>query len=134
MRTLIVDAEHHTVNLLTAHLKPLGELTVAPDGATAFEKFCAAIDTGAPFDLICLDTALPFLDGIDLLAGFRQYEESKGIVGGASAAIVVTTDVCSIDNYYAAASAGCTAFICKPVDWNKFSRELERLGLLSEKS
>ncbi len=130
MRALIVDKEQESVALLWSHLTGLGDVTVVNDGNAAFEAFCAAIDAGAPFDLVCLDTNLPRIDGIDLLAGLRQYEESNGIVAEAAAKILVTTQVCSIDNFYAASSAGCTTFICKPLDWSKLARELERLGLL----
>ncbi|MFM1848256.1 MAG: hypothetical protein RL417_1730 [Pseudomonadota bacterium] len=130
MRALIVDIEKESVTLLWSHLTGVCDLTVVNDGATAFEAFCAAIDTGKPFDLVCLDTELPQIDGIDLLAGFRQYEESKGIVAESGAKILVTTQVCSVDNYFAASSAGCTSFICKPLDWTKLSRELARLGIV----
>lgn len=130
MRTLIVDKERESVTLLWSHLTGLGDVTVVNDGDAAFDAFCSAIDGGKPFDLVCLDTNLPRVDGIDLLAGLRQYEESKGIVADAGAKIVVTAQVCDIDNFYAASSAGCTTFICKPLDWSKVARELERLGLL----
>jgi two-component system chemotaxis response regulator CheY len=131
MRVLIVDKEKESVALLWSNLTALGDLTVVNDGETAYNAFCAAIDDGKPFDLVCLDTNLPQVDGIDLLAGLRQYEESQGIVAKAGAKILVTTQVCSIDNYYAASSAGCTTFLCKPLDWDKIARELSRLGVLT---
>lgn len=131
MRVLIVDKEKESVALLWSNLTALGDLTVVNDGETAYNAFCAAIDNGKPFDLVCLDTNLPQVDGIDLLAGLRQYEESQGIVAKAGAKILVTTQVCSIDNYYAASSAGCTTFLCKPLDWEKIARELSRLGVLT---
>ena len=131
MRVLIVDKEKESVALLWSNLTALGDLTVVNDGETAYNAFCAAIDNGKPFDLVCLDTNLPQVDGIDLLAGLRQYEESQGIVAKAGAKILVTTQVCSIDNYYAASSAGCTTFLCKPLDWDKIARELSRLGVLT---
>lgn len=130
MRALIVDKEQESVALLWAHLTGLGDLTVVNDGEAAFNAFCAAVDNGQPFDLVCLDTNLPRIDGIDLLAGLRQYEESKGIVAEAGAKILVTTQTCSVDNYYAASSAGCTSFLCKPLEWAKIARELTRLGIL----
>jgi two-component system chemotaxis response regulator CheY len=129
MRTLIVDKTPESIELLTSHTARYGEVTVVTDAAQAFASFCAALDSGTPFDLVCLDTQLPPIDGIDLLVGLRDYEESKGIVATRGAKIIVTTDICSIDNYYAANSAGCTAFICKPLDREKFSRELQRLGI-----
>jgi two-component system, chemotaxis family, chemotaxis protein CheY len=130
MRALIVDKEQESVALLWSHLTGLGDVTVVNDGEAAFEAFCSAIDTGRPFDLVCLDTNLPQVDGIDLLAGLRQYEESRGIVADAASKILITTTVCSIDNFYAASSAGCTTFLCKPLDWERLARELTRLGVL----
>ena len=129
MRILIVDTIPESIEILASNTAPLGDVTVLTDAAQAFKSFCAALDSGAPFDLVCIDTKLPPVDGIDLLAELRDFEESRGVVAGGGAKIIVTTDVCSIDNYYAANSAGCTAFICKPLDHDKFSRELARLGL-----
>lgn len=129
MRTLIIDKTSESVEFLKAHSDQLGHITVVHDATAALTEFCAAVDAGQPFDLICLDTRLPPIDGIDLLVGFRDYEESRGVVANQAAKIIITTDVCSIDNYYAANSAGCTAFICKPLDWAKFSAELKRLGI-----
>jgi len=67
MRLLIAEDEVLMQELLTLHLSPEYDVTIAKDGAEALEKI--NLET---FDAILLDIMLPYVDGFTLCAEVRR--------------------------------------------------------------
>ena len=72
----ILVAEDHPVNQKVLHLmlSQLGhEATFVPDGQAAMQHL-----DSAPFDLLLLDVMMPKLDGLEVLARWREHEMHAG--------------------------------------------------------
>jgi CheY-like chemotaxis protein len=73
--------------------------------------------------LVLLDLNLPVLDGYQVLKRIKENENTKSI----PVIILTTTDNPSeVSKCY---NMGCNVYITKPVDYEKFSEAIRRLGL-----
>lgn len=72
--------------------------------------------------LLLLDIRMPRVDGQEVLAKIKEDEELKKI----PVIILTTTDQASeVDRYY---EMGCSFYMIKPADYNKFMEAVENLG------
>ena len=73
--------------------------------------------------LLLLDIRIPKLDGIEVLRQVKQDEELRKVP-----VIMLTTmdDPCDVEVCH---KLGCSNYIVKPVDFDKFAEVLSRLGL-----
>ena len=129
MRVLIVEDEPTSARLLEATISPFAECQRAGNGEECFEKFCSAIDAGAPFDLIFLDIMMPGVDGQEALAAIREVEEGAGVAPDAGVKIVMTTALDDPQSLYHAHFSGCSEYLVKPICREDLMRTLRRLGL-----
>ncbi len=76
MRILIVDDEPQITRVLRMSLQSSGyDVTLAKDGAEAFDRFCEVKP-----DLIITDLAMPIMDGIELTRAVRKLADTPIIV------------------------------------------------------
>lgn len=73
--------------------------------------------------LVLLDLNMPVLDGYQVLARMKVDERTKHI----PVVILTTTD--DAREVVRCYELGCNVYITKPVDYNKFSEAIQRLGL-----
>lgn len=85
-------------------------------GAFAGRKHCDR-------PLVLLDINMPRLDGIETLRQLKAHDESKAIP---VVMLTTTDDPNEIERCY---QLGCGIYITKPVDGEKFSEAVTRLGL-----
>ncbi len=73
--------------------------------------------------LLLLDIRMPKVDGVEILKRLKTHEEFKKIP-----VIMVTTtdDPREINNCHA---NGCSSYVVKPVDYEKFTAAIRQLGL-----
>lgn len=73
--------------------------------------------------LILLDMNLPVINGYDILKLIKEYRRTKHIP-----VIILTTteDAHEVSRCY---ELGCNVFITKPVEYDKFSDAIQKLGL-----
>lgn len=129
MRVLIVEDEPTSARLLEATISHFADCQRAANGQECFEKFCSAVDSGKPFDLIFLDIMMPGVDGQEALAAIREVEESSGVTPEAGVKIVMTTALDDPQSLYHAHFAGCSEYLVKPIRREDLMRTLKRLGL-----
>ncbi|MES1954879.1 response regulator [Salinisphaera hydrothermalis] len=111
---LIVDDREDQRRILRATLEPLGfALNECADGPEALH-WLATERT----DLILMDVALPAMDGFEAARMIRD----RGL---SEAPIMVVSANAYADNVARSRSAGCDAFLAKPIDINKL---LDRLA------
>ena len=134
MRTLIVEDEFNSRNLMTKFLNPLGPTDVATDGFEATSAFKQAHDENEPYDLICLDIMMPNKDGYETLKEIREIEKELGIRGLDGVKIIMTTAVDSKQSILNTFRQGCESYIIKPIGKNKLYDELQQLELLTPQS
>ena len=130
MKTLIVEDDKTSHLLLKEILKPFGPSQSAGNGREAVEALRAALESGEPFDLVCLDIMMPEMDGQEAVKQIRALEEAKGILPARCAKIVMTTALGDHKNILAAFKHLCDAYVVKPIEKSKLLSELRRLRLI----
>ena len=130
MKTLIVEDDFTSRLLLQEFLNPYGPSHVAVNGAEAVEAVTAALDTGEPYNLICLDIMMPEMDGQTALKLIRGMEEATGIFSNRGAKIIMTTALSDVKNIADAFRGLCDAYLMKPIDRARLLDELRKLKLI----
>jgi two-component system chemotaxis response regulator CheY len=129
VKTLIVEDELTSRELLKVILEPYGTTDTAADGIEGMKAFNLALEN-EPYDLICLDIMLPKMDGQQVLKGIRKIEGDKGILGPDAVKIIMISALGDYENVTEAFSSQCTSYITKPIDADKIVAELKNLELI----
>jgi len=130
MKTLIVEDDFTSRLLLQELLKNYSTTHIAVNGKEAFDAFRIALETGEPYDLICLDIMMPEIDGLEALGQFRRLEEGTGMKPSEGAKILMTTALNDVRNVMTAYRNLCDGYLTKPVGKTQFLGELRKLELI----
>lgn len=120
----VLLAEDNEINALlaTRHLERLGAtVTRAPDGLTALALIEAAMDAGAPYDVVILDIRMPGLDGFEVARRVRLAESARRL--GPTRLIACSADARDAERR-SATLAGIDLFIGKPVSFARLEQAL----------
>jgi putative two-component system response regulator len=103
---LIVDDQPQNLELLEAHLVPLGyEIISAASGTEALEKL-----SGNRIDLMLLDVMMPGMDGLEVTRRIRQDAAHRLLP------IILVTALRDTEDRVRGIEAGCDDFISKPLE------------------
>ena len=130
MKTLIVEDDFTSRLLLQKFLKSYGPSHTAVDGREAVEAVRMALESGEPYDLICLDIMMPEMDGQQALREIRVQEEAKGILAPRGAKIVMTTAWAAKTTVLEAIRGKCDCFLVKPIHKARLIEELHKMKLI----
>ena len=130
MKILIVDDDPISRKVLRSILATQGHCDLASDGEDAYSCVTQAIEEGESYDLVTLDINMPDMDGQEVLARIRSFEESRGIRGLDQVKIIMATGLEDSRNIMKAFNTGCEGYIVKPFDQEKI---LEKVRELFEK-
>jgi CheY-like chemotaxis protein len=126
---LIEDDEGHAL-LIERNLRRAGianDIVRLDDGRKAvdflFKQGNYSGDEHTAPDLILLDLNLPVLDGFQVLKIIKNDDRTKQV----PVVILTTTD--NPDEVAKCYDLGCNVYITKPVEYEKFSDAVRRLGL-----
>jgi two-component system chemotaxis response regulator CheY len=132
MKILVVEDDRTSRQTAQSLLSRLGTCDTAINGAEAVTAFTSAWQAGQPYELICLDIMMPEMDGHMTLKQIRCLENQKGIRSGAAVKVIMLTALNDprsvIEAFY---RGGATAYLVKPIDWDKLLSELCQLGLIA---
>ncbi|MDY6823625.1 MAG: response regulator [Thermodesulfobacteriota bacterium] len=129
MKTLIVEDDFMSRLVLHELLKSYGPAHIAVNGNEAVEAAKLAIDSNAPYNLICLDIKMPEMDGQKALKEIRRLEDEGGIQGLSRARVIMTTMLDDKDNIMSAFREQCDAYLVKPIGKNALLEQLQKLEL-----
>ena len=132
MKTLIVEDELTSRVMLREILKRYGSPHVAMNGKQGVDAVRTALESGDPYDLVCLAIMMPEMDGQEALKQIRQLEQDAGLNAEKRARVIMTTAHADRDNVLAAIQSQCDYFLVKPIDKRALLDELRRLGLIEE--
>jgi two-component system chemotaxis response regulator CheY len=124
LNILIVEDDFTSRRVLSHILESFGVCDVAVDGGEAVEAVRLGLDEGGRYDLICLDIMMPRMDGQAALKAIRSLEESRGILPGAGAKIIITSALDDSGNVLQAFRSQCDGYIVKPYDRQKITSAL----------
>jgi two-component system, chemotaxis family, chemotaxis protein CheY len=117
LRVLIVDDNHHMINIVKTILRGFGikDFLEARDAAEAFDLF-----RSASIDIIVLDYQMNLLDGNDFVRLVRTGSDSPNPY----VPIIMLTAYSERSRVEAARDAGVTEFCCKPVTPTELYRKV----------
>jgi len=131
MKTLIVEDDFTSRLLLQEILKGYGEAHIAVNGKEAVKAVRAAIDSGQPYDLVCLDIMMPEMDGYEALKQIRRMEETRGILDDRAVKVFMTTALDGVRSVSEAFRCLCDAYLCKPIEKVKLQDQLRAFSLIA---
>lgn len=131
MRTMVVEDDYITSQVMQEIMLSFGSCDVAEDGMLAIELFQTAHLTGMLYDVVFLDIMMPEMDGQEVLAKIRKIEEMNGVLGLDGVKIIMTTALDDFNNIKSAFVGQAEGYIVKPIDKDKVIKALDNLGLLS---
>jgi two-component system chemotaxis response regulator CheY len=129
MRILIVEDDPTSSLVLATYLAPVGETHIAKDGEAGLSAFRDALQTGTPFDLVCLDIMMPLLDGQAVLKQIRALETEHHVPRGKETKVIMTTALDDKLNLVEAIPR-CDAYLTKPIDRAQLMFYVKKFGLL----
>lgn len=127
---LLVEDDPGHARLIVKNLRRsniTNDIVVLEDGQEALDYlFCTGLyeDRARPSPmLVLLDLNLPVLDGYQVLKRMKEDERTKRIP-----VIILTTtdDTREVARCY---DLGCNVYITKPVDYQRFSEAIRKIGL-----
>jgi len=131
MKCLVVEDDLVCSKVYQSYLSDLGACSQAGDGRRAVDAFRQALESNEPFDLICLDIMMPEMNGHEALQLIRDLEKQHGIDGlTAGVKVIIVTALDESDQRQKAFTAGCNAYLVKPIARRKLFSEIGRLGLI----
>ncbi len=131
MKTLIVEDDFTSRLLMQEILKPYGPSHVAVNGKEAVEAFSTALESGEPYNLVCMDIMMPEMDGQQALRRIRALEESNGIFSTDGVKIIMTTALGDMKNVNSAFSGLADGYLVKPIDKAKLIDIVKKFMLIS---
>jgi CheY-like chemotaxis protein len=115
-KVLVIEDNEKNLYLMKFILEKMGHRIIeARDGAAGVELACEEKP-----DLILMDIQLPVMDGYEATRKIRAQEDTKDIP------IIAITSYAMVGDKEKTLAAGCTAYVEKPIDPEKFIKELEK--------
>jgi len=130
MKILLAEDDFITRKFMASFLSKYGDCDVTVDGMEAVDAFMMALESGEPYDLVCLDIMMPVMDGYQALVGIRNLEKEQGITPDKAAKVIMATALNEEKNVKMAFDLGCTIYSGKPIDETRFEQALSKLGLI----
>jgi two-component system chemotaxis response regulator CheY len=131
MRVLVAEDDFGSRKLLQSILSEYGECDAAVDGEEAVEAFKLAWKEKRPYDLVCMDIMMPKVNGQEALKAIRDFERDTGVKPSQEVKVIMTTVLDDPKNVIDALyKGGASAYVVKPINKDKFLKEVKELGLL----
>ncbi len=130
MKVLIVEDDFASRLLLQGYLQSTGVCHSAANGKEAVFAFESALNSGEPYDLICLDIMMPEMDGQETLREIRKIEDKKKIIPSDGVKVIMITALDDKSNVMGAFREQCDAYLVKPIERDKLMESLRSLELM----
>lgn len=130
MRTLVVEDDYISSEVMSEMMSAYGDVDVAEDGMKALQYVNNALENNEHYDLILLDVMMPEMNGQDALENIRKIESTFKITGLDCSKVVMTTALDDFDNIRRAFKNQCDGYLIKPIDRAKLERLLFDFKLL----
>ncbi|MEE1341161.1 MAG: response regulator [Lachnospiraceae bacterium] len=131
MRILVAEDDLASRKFLSKFLSQYGEVDVAIDGVEAVEQFGSQVEAGNFYDLVCLDIMMPKIDGYKALEVMREIEGNFEVPNEKRVKVILTSALNETESTLDIKASGYDGYAIKPIDMDKFTALMQKLGLLS---
>lgn len=128
MKILLAEDDFASRKFMSKILEKYGETDITVNGLEAVDAFLMAMDDDEKYDMIVLDVMMPMLDGYQVLSTIRKFESDRNISPNDRVKVIMTTALNEEINVKKAMEIGCDAYVGKPVNVEKFSVLLNKMG------
>ena len=90
-RFLIVDDDEMSSMMLANFLQKYAPCDVCGNGLEGLERFDISLRNGVPYDLVCIDLAMPIMNGHVLLRKIRELEAERARTAGGRVKIFIVS-------------------------------------------
>lgn len=130
MRILIAEDDAVSRKVLFKFLSRYGECDLTVDGLEALDAFLMALKEKNFYQLVCLDIMMPKIDGVKVLKTIRSLEKEHNVPLEQCAKVIMITALGETESVQQAFEIGCDAYAAKPVDMEKLTQVLSKMGLI----
>jgi two-component system, chemotaxis family, chemotaxis protein CheY len=131
MRSLVVEDDRISCQVIEKMVSRYGSSDVAVDGQQALELFRQALDSDSPYDLVLMDIMIPEVDGLQSVLAMRQIETSLKLPLSRRVKVIMTT---ALDDprtiMKALYESDANSYLVKPVRMQALEAELRSLKLV----
>lgn len=128
MKILLAEDDFASRKFMGKILDKYGETDITVNGLEAVDAFLMALDDDEKYDLVVLDVMMPMLDGYQVLSTIRKLEADKKFKPDEKTKVIMTTALNEELNVKKAMEIGCDAYVGKPVNVEKFTVLLSKMG------
>lgn len=128
MKILLAEDDFASRKFMGKILEKYGETDITVNGLEAIDAFLMAMDDDEKYDMVVLDVMMPMLDGYQVLSTIRKIESEKNFKPEERTKVIMTTALNEELNVKKAMEIGCDAYVGKPVNVEKFTVLLSKLG------
>lgn len=135
MKILLAEDDFASRKFMSKLLGEYGECDVTVNGLETVDAFVMALEDEKEdnYELLVLDVMMPMLDGYQVLDTIKNKEKDKGVADEKRIKVIMTTALNDEMNVRKAMDMGCDAYVGKPVNVEKFTSLLERLGFKAKR-
>ena len=128
MKILLAEDDFASRKFMGKILEKYGETDITVNGLEAIDAFLMAMDDDEKYDMVVLDVMMPMLDGYQVLSTIRKIESEKNFKPEERTKVIMTTALNEELNVKKAMEIGCDAYVGKPINVEKFTVLLSKLG------
>lgn len=128
LNILVAEDDLASLKFMEQYLSSYGTVDAAHDGIEAVDFFFEKMQSGKPYDLVCLDIMMPRVDGYKALDAIRDIEAELGINQEARCKIVMASALSEVDQQEPYKESMHDGYIMKPVDIDAMDKILSKLG------
>ncbi|HEY1257356.1 MAG TPA: response regulator, partial [Terracidiphilus sp.] len=116
--------------ILQHFLYQKGECHVAINGEEAVEAYRNSLNSGAPYELICMDIQMPGCNGVEAVKKIRAIEEADGVLSSNGVKILMTTAAEDPKDVIQSFNALCDDYLIKPIQAATLLDKLRSIDLI----
>jgi two-component system, chemotaxis family, chemotaxis protein CheY len=130
MKTLIVEDDLASQEIIQKIISSLGEYDTVENGEEAIHAFQLANEDQAPYDLILMDIMMPKMDGQTALKKIRTLETERNVKKNKQVKVVMLTALADTKNVIQAfLQGGANSYIVKPIRKETLLAKINEIGL-----
>jgi two-component system chemotaxis response regulator CheY len=130
MKTLVAEDDFTSRLLLQKFLSRYGDCHIAVNGKEAVQAFKAAVASGSPYNLICMDIMMPELDGREALKQVRELEAAQGVLSSQGVKVLMITGLSDTKDVVRSFQELCDAYLVKPISTSDLLGHLRSFELV----